>query len=144
MRSPERLAKRLGINERFIVPGFEDVFYYMWRERKLPVNVDPFDSKLESPEERVRLRRIFESGLKSTVGFALPLQATWESGSAALGEWAVVRARRAHVLDARRLSDGLSLATRFAAMGCTGRSLQHLRARSDGAASSVAHTQTAR
>ncbi|MFT3922484.1 MAG: transglutaminase family protein [Myxococcales bacterium] len=72
------LTRRLGINEKFIIPGFEDVYYYMWKERKLPVNVDPFDSKLESPEERARLRRIFEQGLKSTVGFVLPLSATWE------------------------------------------------------------------
>ena len=24
--------------------GYEDTWYYLWRERRLPVNVDPFDS----------------------------------------------------------------------------------------------------
>ncbi len=73
----QALCERLGVHKRFLVPGYEDVFYYLWRERKLPVNVDPFDSKLESAEERARLRRIFEQGLTSCVGYALPLQATW-------------------------------------------------------------------
>jgi hypothetical protein len=27
---------RLGLDESFIFPAFEDLFYYMWRERKLP------------------------------------------------------------------------------------------------------------
>ncbi|MBC7469738.1 MAG: transglutaminase family protein, partial [Ramlibacter sp.] len=51
------LARRLQVTERFIKPGYEDVFYYLWRERRLPVNVDPFDSKLDDEMERVRLRR---------------------------------------------------------------------------------------
>ena len=34
--------------------AYEDTFYYAWRERRLPVNVDPFDSKIEDPIERKR------------------------------------------------------------------------------------------
>jgi uncharacterized protein (DUF2126 family)/transglutaminase-like putative cysteine protease len=74
----ELLATQLGVERKFIVPGFEDVFYYLWRERKLPVNVDPFDSKLEDAQERERVRRIFMQGLKSVVGYALPLRPVWE------------------------------------------------------------------
>ena len=43
--------------------AYEDSFYYLWKERRLPVNVDPLDSKLENPVERKRVARIFEEGL---------------------------------------------------------------------------------
>jgi uncharacterized protein (DUF2126 family) len=78
------LASSLGVTDRHVAPGFEDVWYYLWRERQLPVNVDPFDARLEDPLERDRLRRVFTAGLDSVVGHALPLaKATaggWRSG----------------------------------------------------------------
>ena len=43
--------------------GYEDVWYYLWRERRLPVNVDPFDARLDDELERDRLRRVFTQGL---------------------------------------------------------------------------------
>ena len=69
------LADKLGLAPDFITPGFEDVWYYMWRERRLPVNVDPFDSKLDDAMERERLRRVFMQGLDSVIGYVLPLKA---------------------------------------------------------------------
>jgi uncharacterized protein (DUF2126 family)/transglutaminase-like putative cysteine protease len=74
------LAERLEVDARHVQPGFEDTFYYLWRERRLPVNVDPFDSKLEDPLERERLRRVFSNGLTAVIGHALPLRASWEHG----------------------------------------------------------------
>ncbi len=68
------LADKLGLAPDFITPGFEDVWYYLWRERRLPVNVDPFDSKLDDVMERERLRRVFMQGLDSVVGYVLPLK----------------------------------------------------------------------
>ncbi|WP_395686085.1 DUF2126 domain-containing protein [Caenimonas koreensis] len=67
------LTKRLHITPDYIQPGYEDVFYYLWRERRLPVNVDPFDSRLDDEMERVRLRRVFEQKLDAVVGYVLPL-----------------------------------------------------------------------
>jgi uncharacterized protein (DUF2126 family)/transglutaminase-like putative cysteine protease len=72
------LVERLGVGEQFIIPAHEDAFYYIWKERKLPVNVDVFDSKLENEQERIRLRRIFETGLKATVGYTVPLRPVWD------------------------------------------------------------------
>ena len=80
----DRLAHRLGLTQQYIQPGYEDVFYYLWRERRLPVNVDPFDSRLDDELERVRLRRVFEQKLDSVVGYVLPL-AVDESGNPSLG-----------------------------------------------------------
>ena len=69
------LAGMLGLSPDHITPGFEDVWYYLWRERRLPVNVDPFDAKLDDAMERERLRRVFMQGLDSVVGYVLPLKA---------------------------------------------------------------------
>src|ERR1039458_57066 len=68
------LAKRLGCGDKGIMPAFEDVWYYLWKERRLPVNVDPLKSNLKDEEDRARLAKVFEQGLDKTVGFALPLQ----------------------------------------------------------------------
>jgi uncharacterized protein (DUF2126 family) len=68
-----QLAQRLQIDPNFCIPGYEDIWYYLWRERRLPTNVDPLKSELKDPMERTRLARIFEDGLKEVVGFALPL-----------------------------------------------------------------------
>src|SRR4029453_14593583 len=54
--------------------GYEDVWYYLWRERKLPVNVDPFDARLDDELERDRLRHVFTHGLDAIVGYALPIR----------------------------------------------------------------------
>ena len=79
-RFTTRLAAHLQVSDRFVQPGYEDVFYYLWRERKLPVNVDPFDSRLDDELERARLRRVFEQKLDAVVGYVLPLQAGSEAG----------------------------------------------------------------
>ncbi len=78
-----RLSGHLGVDAKNALPGFEDVWYWMWRERRLPINVDPFQSNLTDPEERARIARVFDRGLEQTVGYALPLRAGdggWESG----------------------------------------------------------------
>ncbi|HEY6554879.1 MAG TPA: transglutaminase family protein, partial [Vicinamibacteria bacterium] len=56
------LAARLGVGGEHMQPGYEDTFYYLWRERRLPVNVDPLDARLDDAMERERLRRVFEQG----------------------------------------------------------------------------------
>ena len=68
------LAARLGITDKYVQPGYEDTWYYLWRERRLPVNVDPFNSRLDDEMERSRLRRVFEQKLDSIVGFVLPVK----------------------------------------------------------------------
>jgi len=69
----EHLAGKLSLDTKTIQPGYEDTFYYLWRERRLPINVDPFESKLEDEMERARLRRVYDAGLSSVTGYVLPL-----------------------------------------------------------------------
>ncbi|KVU98343.1 DUF2126 domain-containing protein [Burkholderia ubonensis] len=75
----DALAARLNLTGEFIRPGYEDVWYYLWRERRLPVNVDPFDARLDDELERARLRKVFEQKLDSVVGYVLPLRRADES-----------------------------------------------------------------
>jgi uncharacterized protein (DUF2126 family)/transglutaminase-like putative cysteine protease len=82
-----KVATRLGLDSKHIFPAFEDVFYYLWRERKLPVNVDPFDSKIEDPLERDRLRRLFETGLDKPVGHVLPVMRPKRERAFRTGPW---------------------------------------------------------
>ncbi len=69
-----RLAARLALDGRYVFPAYEDTWYYLWRERKLPVNVDPFDARLEDAQDRARLRKVFSQGLDTVVGYVLPIQ----------------------------------------------------------------------
>jgi uncharacterized protein (DUF2126 family)/transglutaminase-like putative cysteine protease len=71
------LAQRLGCGGKCIMPAFEDAWYYLWKERRLPTNVDPFKSNLKDPEDRARLAKIFEQGLQNAIGYVLPLQRGW-------------------------------------------------------------------
>ncbi len=67
------VAGRLHLDGRFTFPAYEDAFYYLWREQRLPSNVDPFDARLDDEFERKRLARVFSQGLKRRVGEVLPL-----------------------------------------------------------------------
>ncbi len=69
------LSAKLNLTDEYIESAYEDVWYYLWRERRLPANVDPFDSKLEDEQERVRLRRVFTQKLDAVVGYMLPVKA---------------------------------------------------------------------
>jgi len=68
------LVERLGCGGKWVLPAFEDAWYYLWKERRLPANVDPFQSNLQDEMERARLAKVFEQGLDRTVGFLVPLR----------------------------------------------------------------------
>ncbi len=80
----KRVAERLGLESKYVFPAFEDVYYYLWRERRLPGNVDPFDSRVDDPLERERLMKVFSQGLSHTVGYTLPIMKNvwnqWQTG----------------------------------------------------------------
>ncbi|MBL9114067.1 MAG: transglutaminase family protein [Verrucomicrobiaceae bacterium] len=83
------LSTALGVEAKWLVPGFEDAFYYLWKERRLPTNVDPFESNLKDPYERARLAKVFTQGLDYVVGYALPLSRVWSGNQLAWssGPW---------------------------------------------------------
>jgi uncharacterized protein (DUF2126 family) len=84
------LALRLGdnVSAEHAIPAYEDIWYYMWKERRLPTNVDPLDNKIENEEDRARMSKVFEQGLKKVVGYTLPIKpvgvpgtGAWQSGA---------------------------------------------------------------
>ena len=70
----DALTRRLQVDASVAMAAYEDSFYYLWKERRLPVNVDPLDPKLENPIERKRVARVFEEGLGKLTGYVLPLR----------------------------------------------------------------------
>jgi uncharacterized protein (DUF2126 family)/transglutaminase-like putative cysteine protease len=88
----DALAGVLGVDEGCVLPAYEDVWYYLWKEQRLPSNVDPLKSELKDAEERARLARVFEQGLGSTVGYVLPLRRHTVPGSSVqwmTGHWSL-------------------------------------------------------
>ncbi|MDR3537335.1 MAG: transglutaminase family protein [Acetobacteraceae bacterium] len=76
-----RLAERLQVDPGLVIPAYEDVHYYLWKEHRLPANVLAEDSKLADEMERARLARVFGQGLASPVGSVLPLRRVLEDGA---------------------------------------------------------------
>jgi len=81
-RFVRELIAQLGLTEHALQPAYEDAWYYLWREGRLPSNVEVLDARLEDPVERERLRRVFQQGLGEKVGWILPLahDSSWRSG----------------------------------------------------------------
>jgi uncharacterized protein (DUF2126 family)/transglutaminase-like putative cysteine protease len=83
LRFGRALAQRLGLGEDRLVPGHEDAFYHLWRERRIPAGHDPKETSLNDRAERAKLGAILEAGLDAVVGYALPVlrgpSGTWTS-----------------------------------------------------------------
>jgi len=84
----ERIARVVGADPKYMLPGYEDAFYYTWKERRLPSNVTPEKSNLKDQLERDRIARLFQKGLGEVTGYALPIkramygnQLGWMSGA---------------------------------------------------------------
>jgi uncharacterized protein (DUF2126 family)/transglutaminase-like putative cysteine protease len=82
-----QLSERLQVDPGFIMPAYEDVHYYLWRESRLPANVVAEQSELQDSLARARMARVFAQGLGKPVGSVLPLARTggngtrrWQSG----------------------------------------------------------------
>ncbi len=89
------LTQRLRVRPEHAIPGYEDVYYYLWKERTLPINVNPLEANLKDDEERRRLAILMERGLGNVVGYALPLR--WQDlpGGWRSAPWVL---RRDHML----------------------------------------------
>jgi uncharacterized protein (DUF2126 family)/transglutaminase-like putative cysteine protease len=91
-----QVAARLGIGEDHVFAAFEDALYYLWRERKLPANVDLGSAALTDAGERERLGRILDRTLDAAVGYVLPLAKTAEGAPWQSGPW-LLRSERCHL-----------------------------------------------
>ncbi len=68
------LAKHLAVSIENVSPAYEDVFYFLWTEGKLPANLDPLKTNLKDAIERRTLSQLLDKGLNSPAGYVLPIQ----------------------------------------------------------------------
>jgi uncharacterized protein (DUF2126 family)/transglutaminase-like putative cysteine protease len=78
-RFAARLTRQLGLPDRYLVPGYEDTLYYLWKDGGQPVNVDLLGTDLKRPDERRRLVELLAGDIGKAAGFALPLR--WDDAS---------------------------------------------------------------
>ena len=67
------LAHYLGCPDESIMPAYEDAFYFLWEENKLPVDIDPKKYNKDDSHLRRKLGEILEQGIGKTVGHVYPL-----------------------------------------------------------------------
>lgn len=72
------LAERLGVDPTHAQPAFEDTAHYLLQEHLLPENLDPSNNRLDNPQDRARLARVFDRGLGQPRGYVLPIQ-RWQA-----------------------------------------------------------------
>lgn len=70
----ERLAARLNLDPRHILPAREDPIAAIKAEADLPPNINLTDIELDGEGSRATLRRAMEGGLSRAVGYVLPLR----------------------------------------------------------------------
>jgi len=70
----KELAKHLAVSEDNVSAAYEDVFYFLWTEGKIPVNIDPLQTNLKDPIERRTLSQLLDTGLDEPAGYTLPLK----------------------------------------------------------------------
>ena len=76
------LANQLHLPSDYITPAYEDIFFFLWTEEKLPTNIDLYEFDLnEAPERQRLLQLIQEDKLGKPIGYALPLRWNLETDS---------------------------------------------------------------
>ncbi|MCW8860560.1 MAG: transglutaminase family protein [Deltaproteobacteria bacterium] len=83
----QRLVKHLEISQEYLVPGYEDTLYWLWKEGTVPANIDPLKADLKDSSERRTLAQVLEKGLGDPVGYALPLKWNRETDQWTSSHW---------------------------------------------------------
>jgi uncharacterized protein (DUF2126 family)/transglutaminase-like putative cysteine protease len=68
------LARELGLDERFVIPAYEDVSLIVDQEQRWPENFDPLSADLKSADERKRVAQLMDRGLGEAAGYVLPIK----------------------------------------------------------------------
>ncbi len=90
-RFTKELAKHLAVSETNMSTAYEDIFYFLWSEGKLPANVDPLLSNLKDSIERRTLSSLLDSGLGNPAGFTLPLKWNYDNSKWQSCKWILSR-----------------------------------------------------
>jgi len=87
----QELARHLAVGTDNISAAYEDIFYFLWTEGKLPANVDPLASNLSDPIERRTLSQLLEKGPAKPAGYVLPLKWNYDNDKWQSNKWVLNR-----------------------------------------------------
>ncbi len=85
------LAKHLAVSQDNVGTAYEDIFYFLWTEGKLPANVDPLKSNIKDPMERRTLAGLLDKGLDTPAGYVLPLKWNFNNDKWQSNKWILKR-----------------------------------------------------
>ena len=86
-RFGKTFTELLKCRKTHLKTGYEDAFYYMWREATLPTDIDPHKVDLEDPLERQYLAALLDRGMTTPTGYALPIEWDIEAECWRSAEW---------------------------------------------------------
>jgi uncharacterized protein (DUF2126 family)/biotin operon repressor len=75
------VAHKLKLPQKNIQPAYEDIYFYLWQEDKLPININPLRVNVNDTLERTTLSKALKGGLNNPIGFVLPLEYNFEVNS---------------------------------------------------------------
>jgi uncharacterized protein (DUF2126 family)/transglutaminase-like putative cysteine protease len=87
----DELAAYLGLQKENVSPAYEDIFYFLWTEGKLPANMDPLKANLKDAIERRTLAQLLHVGLDRPAGYTLPLQWNYNNNKWQSCKWIMKR-----------------------------------------------------
>ena len=65
------LAKHLAIGTENVQPVFENIFYFLWSEGNVLVNINPLTVNLKDSTERRTLAQLLDKGLDKPAGYVM-------------------------------------------------------------------------
>jgi uncharacterized protein (DUF2126 family)/transglutaminase-like putative cysteine protease len=87
----KELAKQLAVSPENVSVAYEDIFYFLWSEGKMPVNIDLSKINMNDPLERKTLTQLLQKGLDTPAGFVLPLKWNYENSKWKSCKWILAR-----------------------------------------------------
>ena len=84
----QTLAGALRIPSSYVLPAREDTPYYLWKERRLPLEDEIMDADVYEKTERARLQKLMDRNLNEPVGFILPLHYSHRRNQWISNRWA--------------------------------------------------------
>lgn len=87
----ETLVQNLGLSPEYKIAAYEDIFYQIWEEGKIPVDQNPLEGNLDDPLERRALANLLEKGLDKPAGYIVPLGWDYSSQNWKSSPWPLRR-----------------------------------------------------
>ncbi len=87
----KELAKHLAVSVDNVSAAYEDIFYFLWSEGKLPLNIDPLQTNLKASVERRTLAQLLDKGLDNPAGYTLPLKWNYDNSKWQSCKWLLNR-----------------------------------------------------